>query len=175
MLVGGTDSWIGQPQSKVELFPPPSSDSCSIPDLPEPRALHTLSLLPGGRLVVCGGSTEIDGDDRFDSCISWVAGQNSWTHMHTLRQVKDKINLASRDSYYHSHDCLSVSMYANESAGYPLILEGTYKWQRLHNFLSVRHEQTTWPGFQPPSLTRLSCSGATIRTGKLWILCQVCS
>ena len=111
MLVGGTDSWIGQPQSKVELFPPPSSDSCSIPDLPEPRALHTLSLLPGGRLVVCGGSTEIDGDDRFDSCISWVAGQNSWTHMHTLRQVKDKINL-------------SVSMYVNESAGCQLILEG---------------------------------------------------
>ena len=68
--------------SSVELFPRPPSDSCSIPPLPQPRASHSLSLLSGGRLVVCGG---YDGSDELDSCISWVAGNTSWTPLYTMR------------------------------------------------------------------------------------------
>ena len=68
--------------SNVELFPRPPSDSCSIPPLPQPRRGHSLSLLSGGRLVVCGG---YDGSDELDSCISWVAGNTSWTHFHNMR------------------------------------------------------------------------------------------
>ena len=75
-MVGGYD---GNYLSSVELFPP--SDSCSIPDLPQTRRHHSLSLLSGGRLVVCGGW---DGN-YLDSCISWVAGNTSWTHFHTMR------------------------------------------------------------------------------------------
>ena len=77
-MVGGN---VGISQlSSVELFPP--SDTCSIPDLPQPRTLHSLSLLSGGRLVVCGG---YDGISVLDSCISWVAGNTTWTPFHTMR------------------------------------------------------------------------------------------
>ena len=38
-----------------------------------------LLLLSGGRLVVCGGT------NGRDSCISWVAGNTSWTPFHTIR------------------------------------------------------------------------------------------
>ena len=70
--------------SSVELFPHPPSDSCSIPDLPQGRFTHSLSLLSGGRLVVCGGYY-YDGSNRLDSCISWVAGNTNWTHLYTMR------------------------------------------------------------------------------------------
>ena len=66
--------------SSVELFPP--SDTCSIPDLPQTRTSHSLSLLSGGRLVVCGGR---NGSFSLDSCNSWVAGNTSWTHFTTMR------------------------------------------------------------------------------------------
>ena len=68
--------------SSVELFPRPSSDACFIPDLPQPRAGPSLSLLSGGRLVVCGGT---DGFNDFDSCLSWVAGNKSWTDTFKMR------------------------------------------------------------------------------------------
>ena len=80
VLVGGFDNDI---LSSVELFPRPSPDACSIPDLPQARYHHSLSLLSGGRLVVCGGE-----DDAFtvgDSCLSWVAGQTSWTDTFNMR------------------------------------------------------------------------------------------
>ena len=38
-----------------EIFP--SFHTCSIPDLPQPRVDHSTSLLPEGRIVVCGGMT----------------------------------------------------------------------------------------------------------------------
>merc|ERR1719474_2391948 len=55
LVVGGYDG--SNQLSSVEIFPPPSSDTCSIPDLPGPRNGHSLSLLSGGRLVVCGGNS----------------------------------------------------------------------------------------------------------------------
>ena len=79
--MGGWDNNNGITLSSVEIFPP--SNSCTIPDLPQPRQVHSLSLLSGGRLVVCGGSGE-DGND-LDSCISWVAGNDSWTPLYKMR------------------------------------------------------------------------------------------
>ena len=82
VIVGGitVQSGVGSVElSSVELFPRPPSGTCSIPDLPEPRKSHSLSLLSGGRLVVCGGHPK----DK--SCVTWSSGSTSWTHFHTLR------------------------------------------------------------------------------------------
>ena len=79
VVVGGYDGGYGSYLSNVELFPP--SATCSIPDLPKPRSGHTLSLLSGGRMVVCGGYN----GNYLDSCLSWVAGNTSWTHLYTMR------------------------------------------------------------------------------------------
>jgi len=70
--------------SSVEIFPPPSSDACSIPNLPRPRDSHTISLLSGGRLVLCGG----DLASAEKSCISWTRGSTSWTHLHTTSTAR---------------------------------------------------------------------------------------
>ena len=81
MLIGGIGGSTSTPSdsnlASVEIFPPPSSSGCSIPDLPGIRYYHSLSLLSGGRLVVCGGSTS--------NCISWVAGNTTWTIFGTMR------------------------------------------------------------------------------------------
>ena len=81
---GGIDTGWGNFYKSVELFPRPPSDTCSIPDLPEPRYLHSLSLLSGGRLVVCGGKNA-SREFALDSCLSWVAGNVSWTPIFTMR------------------------------------------------------------------------------------------
>ena len=67
------------PLSSVEIFPAPSFDTCSVPDLPGTRTSHSLSLLAGGRLVVCGGLP------TSKLCIAWRVGDTSWTHLHTTR------------------------------------------------------------------------------------------
>ena len=76
--MGGYD---GNYLSSVEIFPSPSTDTCSVPDLPGPRDLHSLSLLSGGRLVVCGG----DPSPAEKTCIAWTEGSTSWTHLYTTR------------------------------------------------------------------------------------------
>ena len=85
VVVGGSETPLSNfdfySLSSIELFPRPPSDNCSIPDLPQARDGPSLSLLSGGRLVVCGGE---DGNN-LDSCISWVAGETSWTPFHTMR------------------------------------------------------------------------------------------
>ena len=83
--VGGVDE-VGL-LSSVELFPP--SNTCSIPDLPQPRTKHSLSVMSGGRvggawLVACVG---FGGSSTLDSCISWVAGNESWTPLYTMRCI----------------------------------------------------------------------------------------
>ena len=81
LIVGGSYGWASSDKlSSVEIFPPPN-DTCSVPSLPGPRSHHSLSLLSGGRLVVCGGRNSA----HFDSCISWVAGNTSWTPIFDMR------------------------------------------------------------------------------------------
>merc|ERR1711971_1495553 len=82
VVVGGVG--VNGRLSSVELFPP--SDACSIPDLPQGRSGPSLSLLSGGRLVVCGGH---DGSSFLDSCNSWVAGDTSWTPFHTMSVTRN--------------------------------------------------------------------------------------
>ena len=83
VILGGYD---GRPLASVELFPPPSSTHCSIPALPRPRAGLSLSLLPEGRLVVCGGFD--DQGNHLHSCLAWVDGMNSWTQIFTMRWLQ---------------------------------------------------------------------------------------
>ena len=88
VIVGGKTSGPGYRgifNSSIELFPRPQSKDCYIPDKPEAqlrRERHSLSLMRGGVLVICGGW---DGRVPFDSCVSWVAGNSSWTHLFTMR------------------------------------------------------------------------------------------
>ena len=82
VIIGGWDG-TGNLES-VEVFPRPPSDACFIPNLPQARKGHSLSLLSDGRLVVCGGW---DGSNDLDSCLSWVAGNTGWTPFYTLRQI----------------------------------------------------------------------------------------
>ena len=96
VVVGGSDNQLSDfdfySLSSIELFPRPPSDNCSIPDLPQARDGPSLSLLSGGRLVVCGGEDDswnyLDNHETrnyLDDCISWVAGNTSWTPLYTMR------------------------------------------------------------------------------------------
>ena len=91
LIVGGSYGWASSDKlSSVEIFPPPN-DTCSVPSLPGPRSHHSLSLLSGGRLVVCGG--EPASEEK--SCIVWTHGNTSWTHLHTTRS-----SYHTRSSFY---------------------------------------------------------------------------
>merc|ERR1712110_1216527 len=87
VVVGG---WNGKNKNKakqsVEIIPRTPSDTCSIPDLPQPRYDHSLSLLSGGRLLVCGGKD--NSSNLLDSCLSWVAGNNSRTPLYTMSMAR---------------------------------------------------------------------------------------
>ena len=81
VLVGG---YNGNILASVEVIPHPSSSSCTIPNLPQPRRYHSISLLSGGRIVVCGGRI---GSTNYNSnsCISWANGNDSWVPLYTMR------------------------------------------------------------------------------------------
>ena len=100
-MVGGDGDLESGYLSSIELFPRPPSDTCFIPDLPQRRNEHSLSLLSGGRLVVCGGWYGIRsyGYIYLDSCISWVAGNTSWTHFCTMRCLPMIMDKPSSDCY----------------------------------------------------------------------------
>ena len=70
--------------ASVDVIPHPSSSSCTIPNLPQPRRYHSISLLSGGRVVVCGGRI---GSTNYNSnsCISWGSGNDSWVPLYTMR------------------------------------------------------------------------------------------
>ena len=86
VIVGGRIGFKGfNVLSSTEIFPSPHFNACSVPDMPSGRAHHTLSLLSGGRLVVCGG----EGDPEVaKSCIFWTYGSTNWTHLHTIRSSR---------------------------------------------------------------------------------------
>ena len=96
MVVGGYGS---SQLTSVELFPRPLSDTCFIPDLPQGREYHSLSLLSGGRLVVCGGEYYDGSWIYIDSCISWVAGNTSWTPLYTMRCLPIIMDKPASDCY----------------------------------------------------------------------------
>jgi len=76
IITGGQEA-----ETSIETFP---ANCMNIPPFPAPgRFGHTLSVVENGRqLVVCGGgSTET-------SCISWIRGQDEWTHYATLSQER---------------------------------------------------------------------------------------
>jgi len=72
--------------SSVEVFPRPPCNSCFIPDLPQSRERHTVSLLSGDTLVICGGvaNPSVPPHTVPETCISWKPGNTSWTHFHTM-------------------------------------------------------------------------------------------
>ena len=85
MLGGSTDYSRATYLASVELFPPPPNVSeCFIPNLPQPRAQHSLSLLSGGRLVICGGESA-SWSETLVPCISWMAGEPEWTFFSNTR------------------------------------------------------------------------------------------
>ena len=149
VVVGGYNE--GSYLSNVELFPCPPSDTCSIPDLPHPRFSHSLSLLSGGRLVVCGGN---HGSNYvyFDSCISWIAGNTSWTPLYTMRClpiIKDKPALLIIRLFFafvpHSI-FVKLKITTNDN---PLYLSNTF---------TARRDVFTRLGRPHPFPTPLSCS-----------------
>ena len=81
VVVGGVDDNYDS-LSSVETYPP-LQEGCSIPALEEARVAPTLSILPGNRLVVCGGET--DGFTDLASCVSWTPGQEKWSSFATMR------------------------------------------------------------------------------------------
>jgi len=79
IITGGQEA-----ETSIETFPADDANCMNIPPFPAPgRWAHTLSVIENGRqLVVCGGrSTET-------SCISWIRGQEEWTHYATLSQKR---------------------------------------------------------------------------------------
>ena len=71
--------------TSIELFPRPPSNDFHIPNKPEAqlrRERHSLSLMHGGVLVICGG---YDDQDPFDNCISWNTGNSSWAEIFKMR------------------------------------------------------------------------------------------
>ena len=77
VVVGGWDD-NRDSLSSVETYPP-LQEGCSIPALEEARGAPSLSILPGNRLVVCGGNGALA------SCVSWTPGQEKWSSFATMR------------------------------------------------------------------------------------------
>ena len=92
VAVGGWDNIAVL--TRVDIFPLPSCSVntalCSIPQLPRPRLDHSLSLLPGGKMVVCGGRDFDYISGQFytlDTCISWATGDSRWKDFSDMRCV----------------------------------------------------------------------------------------
>ena len=144
MAIGGWDN-IAVLKS-VDLFPLPAcsinSAICAIPDLPKPRLDHSLSLLPGGRLVVCGGRDFDYYLGQFftlNTCISWAAGESTWTELYTMR-------------------CISKTMYISN----PFLLTMFAGWP----------DPFTQPGHHQHLLTLWSClEGGKVLQIFLWRFC----
>ena len=64
LLLGGETQDSNVELKTEEIFPSLGclQNLCEIPDLPEERVGHTLSVLSPGKFVVCGGYGEVDGE-----------------------------------------------------------------------------------------------------------------
>ena len=80
--------------SSAELFPLPQIENCFIPELPQPRRGFSLSVLSGGRIVVCGGFDSpwqqeeqnlVTQPITYDTCLVWKTGSTSWNLFRKLR------------------------------------------------------------------------------------------
>ena len=97
--MGGYDGSSGNYLSSVEIFPLPNG-TCSIPDLPRPKSSPSLSLLPGRRLVVCGGNPT----SEEKSCAVWTGGSSSTctTRGHPILSfmlIKNSLNSIARRNH----------------------------------------------------------------------------
>ena len=94
--------------TSIELFPRPPSNDCHIPNKPEAqlrRERHSLSLIQGGVLVICGG---YDHKDPFDNCISWNTGNSSWAEIFKMRYRSKIINNANHNLNYKFHSITTI-------------------------------------------------------------------
>ena len=89
VAVGGWDNIAVL--TRVDIFPLPSCSLntalCSIPQLPRPRLDHSLSLLPSGKMVVCGGRDFDYNSGQFytlNTCISWATGDSRWKNFSNM-------------------------------------------------------------------------------------------
>ena len=169
-MVGGYDS--SNDLSSVELFPPPPSDCCSIPDLPQGRFGHSLSLLSGGRLVVCGG---IGFGIAFDSCISWVGGDTSWTHFHTMRCLPIQL-IAQLNIFQFLCQSSHFTNQITEKYSTAICFSQSCLTLIVKKTITVWRDLITRPGRRPLFPAWLYCLAATaitVQQGSLQRLCQV--
>ena len=68
-----TGGYNGASLKSADIFNPVTNTSCSLPQLPEARHLHSQD---GG--LVCGGY----------KCVKWSPASGTWTQSHTLRQKR---------------------------------------------------------------------------------------
>ena len=75
-----TGGWgnSGAVLKSAEIYNPVTKTSCSLPQLPEARSLHSQD---GG--LVCGGLAS-----TLTSCVKWSPASGTWTQSHTTRQKR---------------------------------------------------------------------------------------
>ena len=74
-----TGGYNGASMKSAEIFNPVTKTSCSLPDLPEARNLHTQE-----RDLACGGGNGNINTQK--TCVKWNPASGTWTKSHTLRE-----------------------------------------------------------------------------------------
>ena len=77
----------------AEIFDPVTKNSCTLPQLPEPRESHTAD----GGLACGGGSSE----NTQNTCVKWTWTSGTWSLSHTLREPRyDHVSWATTSGVY---------------------------------------------------------------------------
>lgn len=101
LVVGGVSKELGrEPIASAELYDPASGTWSSAGSLPQPRANHTASMMPDGRVLVAGGLTSGEGvgAQSNNSVLMYDAATNSWSPgppMGTPRMIHTATTLQS--------------------------------------------------------------------------------